>query len=70
MDGNIVVNGILDSCYASVTSHDLAHLVMKPVQWFPALLERIIGIDYGSPSIVNIFENVGNMFFSDRMSTF
>ena len=67
MDGNIVVNGILASCYASVSSHDLAHLAMKKVQRFPALLEIIIGIDNGSPSIVNILENIGNMFLPDSL---
>ena len=70
MDGNIVVNGILASCYASITSHDLAQLVMKPLQRFPILLERIFGIDNGSPNIVRIIENLGNMFLPDRMSTF
>ena len=32
-DGNIVVGGILASCYASF-DHDLAHLAMVPMQWY------------------------------------
>ena len=36
--GNIVVDGILASCYASF-DHDLAHLTMMPIQWFPRMME-------------------------------
>ena len=32
-EGNIVVDGILASCYASF-DHDLAHFGMRPLQWF------------------------------------
>ena len=32
-NGNIVVDGVLASCYASF-DHDLAHFEMMPLQWF------------------------------------
>ena len=41
-EGNIIVDGILASCYAS-TDHDLGHLVMKPLHWFPEIVEWIFG---------------------------
>ena len=45
-EGNIVVDGILASCYAS-SDHDLAHIGMKPIQWFPELMQWIFGNDGG-----------------------
>ena len=39
-----MVDRILASCYASV-NHDLAHIVMTPIQWFPEIVEHIFGID-------------------------
>ena len=41
-DGNIVVDGVLASCYASF-DHDLAHLMMTPIQWYPEIIEWIFG---------------------------
>ena len=34
MEGNIIVDGVLASCYASF-DHDLAHIAMAPMQWIP-----------------------------------
>ena len=36
-DGNIVVEGVLASCYASF-DHGLAHFVMTPMQWYPQII--------------------------------
>ena len=33
-DGNIVVDGVLASCYASV-DHDLVHIAMAPIEMVP-----------------------------------
>ena len=44
MEGNIIVDGILASCYAS-SYHDLVHIVTAPVQWFPEAIEWIFGYD-------------------------
>ena len=35
-----MVDGILASCYASF-DHDLAHIAMTPIQWFPEIIEGI-----------------------------
>ena len=54
MEGNIVVDGVLASCYASV-SHDLAHIGMTPIRWFPRVLEWFLGQDDISSAYVNTF---------------
>ena len=41
-EGNIVVDGVVASCYGSY-NHDLAHIAMTPMRWFPAVLELILG---------------------------
>ena len=43
MEGRILVDGILASCYASV-NHDLAHIGMTPIQWFSRAMEWIFGV--------------------------
>ena len=42
MEGNIVVEGVLASCYADF-HHDLAHLGLIPVQMFPVITECLFG---------------------------
>ena len=37
-EGNIMVDGVLASCYASA-DHDLNHLLMIPMQKIPAVME-------------------------------
>ena len=39
-DGNILVDGVVASCYASF-DHGLAHIVMKPMQWDSNVLQNI-----------------------------
>ena len=44
IEGNIIVDGVLASCYASV-NHDVIHLAMKPMQWFPDIIQWVFGED-------------------------
>ena len=60
MTGNIVVNGVLASCYAS-TDHDLGHITMVPLQLFPVITEWIFGEDYGLHVYAHIAEMLGNI---------
>ena len=46
MEGNIVVDGIIASCYPDY-DHDAAHISMTPMRWFPVILEWIFGDDKG-----------------------
>ena len=57
-EGNIVVDGVLASCYASF-DHDLAHITMAPIQWFPEIIEGIFGKEKESLAYVNIAKELG-----------
>ena len=46
MEGNIVVDGVLASCYATV-NHDLAHIGMTPVQLLPDFVQWIFSEEDG-----------------------
>ena len=45
-EGNIMVDGVLASCYA-FEHHDLAHFGMAPLRWFPEVTGWIFGEDNG-----------------------
>ena len=59
-EGNIVVDGVLTSCYASY-DHDSSHIAMAPMQWFPEIVEWLFGKDNGSSDYVDITKYVGRM---------
>ena len=63
-EGNIIVDGVLTSCYADF-HHDLAHLVMAPMQVFALALEWIFGDDTGFPIYVNIARELGILLLPD-----
>ena len=60
MEGSIIVDGILASCYPS-SDHDLAHFSMLPIQLFPQIMAWIFGKDNETSGYVIILENVGKM---------
>ena len=45
-EGNIVVDGVVASCYPSY-NHDVAHITMTPLSWFPDAMDWIFGEDNG-----------------------
>ena len=55
-----MVDDILASCYGSF-DHDLAHISLKPIQWFPQIMEWIFGVDTVSPVYVTIAEIFGGL---------
>ena len=57
-DGNIVVDGVLASCYA-FTDHTVAHLAMKPMQWYPEIMKWIFGVKSGFPGFVSMSTDLG-----------
>ena len=57
MEGNIIVDRVLASCYAS-SDHHLAHLVMAPIRWFPEMIQWVFGEDDGSTAYVNILKGL------------
>ena len=64
-EGNIIVDGILASCYPS-TDHDLAHLIMKPLHWFPEIVQWIFGEENGFSTYVRILEELGKCILLDQ----
>ena len=67
MDGNIIVDGVLASCYATV-DHDFGHIAMGPLRWFPGTMGWIFGEDDGLSVYARIGENLKNTFLSDISS--
>ena len=53
-----MVDKILASCYASF-DHDLAHFVMTPMGWHPAIIEWIFGMSNGVLGYVNVAKEFG-----------
>ena len=58
MEGNIVVDGVLASCYASL-DHDLAHLGMTPLRWFPEIIRGIFGEHKEFSAFAKMAEKMG-----------
>ena len=61
LDGNIVVDGILASCYASLI-HDLSHISFKPMQWFPNIIQQIFGEDDEAPAFMKTAKEIKKWF--------
>ena len=59
-EDNIVVDGVLASCYVDV-DHDLSHIVMTPMRLFPEKLEWIFGVDKGIQIFVKMLEGLAEL---------
>ena len=65
MEGNIMVYGVLASCYAS-PNHDLCHVAMIPNRWFPAITRWILSEEDNSSVVsmasrwMNVWEFANN----------
>ena len=59
-EGNIVIDGMLASCYA-FSDHDLAHITMTPMLWFPEMIEWIFGMEKVSQGYVSILADLGQL---------
>ena len=55
MEGRIVVDGVLASCYASI-DHDIGHIGMIPLRWFPNITQLLFG---GSELYVEFSSTLG-----------
>ena len=58
MEGSIVVDGVLASCYSS-THHDLATIAMTPIRIFPIIFEWIFGNENGILGYLQLAEKLG-----------
>ena len=57
-EGNIVIDGMLASCYA-FSDHNLAHITVTPMLWFPEMIEWIFGMEKVSQGYVSILTDLG-----------
>ena len=57
-EGNIVVDGVLASCYPSA-EHNLVHLAITPIHWFPQITQWILGEENGFQIYILIVEDLG-----------
>ena len=64
MEGNIVVDGVLASCYA-LCQHDLAHLGMAPIHLFPNAIKWFFGEQKGIPDYIKIVGDLGTWVIPD-----
>ena len=58
MEGNIIVDGVLTSCYG-IVDHDIVKIVMKPIQWYPGVIELVFGDENGIPVFLSIAQKFG-----------
>ena len=58
MEGNILVDGVLASCYVSSFA-DLAHLSMAPYRWFPEIIDWIFSNENGLQVYVIVAADIG-----------
>ena len=65
MEGNIMVDGILASCYASI-NHDAADIAMMSVRWFPKIMDWIFGEENGSSVFSEIAKQFGKLALPNR----
>ena len=69
LEGNILVDDILASCYADISDHDLAHLGMIPMRIFSTVVGWIFGVDIGFSVFANIAIELGT-FLSPKIYIF
>ena len=60
MEGTILVDKVLASCYAHAPDHNLAHFGMIPLRCFPEIMQWILGEDIEFPVYVKIVDDLGN----------
>ena len=60
MEGNIVVENLLASCYASY-DHHLVHIWVMPMRYFPWIAAWVLGENKGFPVFVEITQQLGSV---------
>ena len=66
MEGNVLVDGVLASCYAFL-DHDMAHVGMKPLLWFPSIMDLLLGEDQSVHGYATILQHLGGMMSPDKV---
>ena len=68
MEGNIVVDNVLASCYPTV-DHDLAHIAMTPIRWLPSIAEWMFGEESGYSIFITMTEDLGKFILPSQQMT-
>ena len=63
-EGNIMVDGVLASCYTSV-DHEVAHIAMTPMQRFPEIVQWIFGEDDRYSAFAKLIKVLGKSMMPD-----
>ena len=66
VEGKIIVDGVLASCYADF-HQDLAYVAMIPMQQFSKVMEWTLGNDTGFPVYVSIARKIGMLMLPDGL---
>ena len=53
-----MVDGVLASCYA-IVDHNIAQIVMKPIQWYPHVIELVFGDESEVSAYINVARSLG-----------
>ena len=68
-EGNILVDGILASCYAS-SHHDLGHLALAPIRYLLTLMDCMFGQSNDYPGYVKLIEDFEKIMSPNSMYTY
>ena len=62
MEGNIMVDGVLASCYANY-DHDRSHFAVAPISWMLGLIEAVFNVHTDSPGYVGLVDDASALWF-------
>ena len=62
MEGNILVDGVLASCFAG-HDHDMSHFAVAPIALVPGLIEAVFKVDVESTGYVGLVDDVSALWF-------
>ena len=63
IEGKIIVDGILASCYAEFPDPDLAHIGMTPMRLMSEMVQWVFGEDHELPIYAKITTDFGRWVF-------
>ena len=67
MEGNIVVDGVLASCYAN-HDHDMSHFAVAPISWIPRLIETVFNVHNESPGYTGLVDDISALWFDTAVA--
>ena len=62
MEGNILIDGILASCYA-YSNQDIAHIGTTPLRWFPEIAQLLFGKEDELHGFTTFVDHIAKLMF-------